>query len=62
MPTDLVQVMAALGLGPKCSHRADVVRCSQDSRNIDSAVTTSQSGQIGDMQEIKLCGFADYCS
>jgi hypothetical protein len=32
-----------LGHGPKCSHRADVVRCSSDSRNIDSAVTTSQS-------------------
>jgi len=34
------------GYGPKCLHRVDVVRCSSGSRKINSAVTTSQSGQF----------------
>src|SRR5262249_50639541 len=34
----------SLGHWRKCWHRADVVRCSSGSRNIDSSVTTSQSG------------------
>jgi hypothetical protein len=41
--------MTAMGHGPKCSHRADVVRCSSDSRTV---VASAQKFTVGPISDI----------